>query len=165
MKILISILVLCISYNSTFAHSCRSFKNLSDAEYYKQLEKLKFIFYGEVISTINNDTRTEFIEFKVLRAWKGIKTNKVTIKLFNPCGIKLTMAGGKMMVYGYALTDENLIEVDCCSFESYDDERTKRKYGEGKVFEEAASQITSEQNQSTESFWSSLWQKIVSFFS
>ena len=98
------------------------------------------------------------IKFTVLHAWKGIETNEITVKSSNPCGVKL-FVGESKIVYGYASENKNIIDADCCNFGSFDDERMKREYGEGKIIEEPSPVETSE------GFWSELWQKIVSFFS
>jgi hypothetical protein len=50
-KILALIFVLIFSYKSVFPHSCATFKNLSDKEYFQKLDAVNSIFLGKVISS------------------------------------------------------------------------------------------------------------------
>lgn len=158
MKIFALILILFFCYSLTFAHSCATYSRLNDKEHNEKLQKVDKIFYGKIISMTEDEHQNYLIKFKVMRTWKGVESSEITAKFSNPCGIPL-LIGERKMVYGYSLNDENVIDVNCCNFGMFDDERMKREYGEGKVIEEP------QQLETTESFWSWLWKKITSIFS
>jgi len=158
MKILASVLILFFGYSLAFAHSCITYSRLNYKEHSEKLQKVDKFFFGEIISITEVENQTYLIKFKVIRAWKGIESNEITAKFGNPCGIVL-FVGEKRMVYGYNLQNKNIIDVNCCNFDLFDGERMKCEYGEGKSIEEP------QPIETTESFWSVIWKKIVSFFS
>lgn len=163
-KILVSILILIFSYDSVFPHSCATFKNLSDKEHAQKLDQVSAIFLGEVTSSKDENEYVQIVEMRVLRVWKGVEKDKITIKHSNPCSMdskSVFLSGSKIMVYGYTIQDSEMISVDCCNFSLFDDEKMKKIYGEGKVIE----QFQPSPTKSTEGFCSSLWKKITSFFS
>lgn len=165
-KILTSFFILIISYNSVFPHSCATFKYLSDKEHAEKLDSYSAIFLGEVISTQRVDMYVQIIEMKVLKSWKGIEKAKVSVKFTNSGCYEndFSFSNGKqLMIYGGLINNGELIDVNCCNFSLFDDERMKKFYGEGKVIEQP--QPSPSPTETTEGFWSSLWKKIKSFFS
>ena len=166
MKIIASILILLFYYNLAFSHSCISYKNANDTIHTNQLNQVKAIFSGEVISAKEISKSVYLVELKVLRVWKGIEKDKVTIKYNDPCSYSnefIFPIGSKMMIYGYSIENSELIDVNCCNLSLFDDERMKKVYGEGKVIEELQTSPTP--TKSAESFWTIIWKKITSFFS
>lgn len=162
MKILFCILVLLFSCSFVYAHSCVTFSRLPDKEHSAKLKEVNNIFYGEVVSVTDLGSQSYLIKFKVLIVWKGNKTNEITAKYGNPCSSSVFPIGTKLMVYGYTLKNEPFIDVNCCNFGLFDDNRMKLELGEGIDIE----QPTPEAKQtSEEGFLSALWKKIVSFFS
>lgn len=171
--ILASIFVLLFSFNSVFPHSCATFKNLTDKEHLQKLSETKIFFQGEIISISNDEIFDDnrfykkyyTINFKVIKSWKGIET-ATTTALFavdNPCGLKLEV-GRKYMVYSF--DSNNPFEIDCCNFGLFDEKRIQNQLGGGIIIEETqTSQLSPTPNESTEGFWSNLWNKITSFFS
>lgn len=158
MKVFAAILILTFCFGSAFAHSCATFYNLDDKAHSEKLQKVAKIFYGEIISiTETADFGNYSVKFKVIRAWKGIESNEITVKFSNPCGTILAV-GEKKMIYGYISDSENLINVNCCNLGLFDDEKMKREYGEGKIIEQP------QPIETNEDFWSRLWRKIVSVF-
>lgn len=163
-KILVSIFILIFSYKSVFPHSCATFKNLSDKEHAQKLDQVSAIFLGEVISSKDENEYVQIVEMRVLKIWKGVEKDKITIRHSNPCSIdskSFFLTGSKLMVYGYTIQNSEMIGVDCCNFSLFDDERMKKTYGEGKFIEQPQPTPT----EPTEGFWSNLWKKITSFFS
>ena len=162
MKILFCILVLLSSYSFAYALSCTTFSRLPDKEHGEKLKEVDIIFYGEVVSVADLGFQSYLIKFTVLKVWKGDKTNEITVKYANPCSSSVFPVGTKLMVYGYALKNEPFIDVNCCNFGLFDDDRMKLELGEGIDVE----QPTPEAKQtSEEGFWSVLWKTIISFFS
>ncbi len=158
MKIFALILLLIFSCNQIFAHTCATFSRLNDKDYNEKLNEVDKIFYGEVISVSETENKIYLVKFKVIRAWKGSESKEISAKFSNPCGISLFI-GEKRMIYGYDLKNENIIDVNCCNFGLFDDERMKREYGEGKIVEVA------EPKPETEGFFVWFWRKITSIFS
>lgn len=167
-KIITSIFILIFSFNSVFPHSCITFKNLDDKEHAQKLDQVSAIFLGEVISSQEVEMYVYIIELQVLRSWKGVKTTRVKIKYTDPCSYAIHgtfQKGARWMIYGYSIKDSELIDINCCNFGLFDDERMKKIYGEGKVIEQPQPSISPTPIEQTESFWSNLWKKIISFFS
>lgn len=158
MKIFALIMFLIFGCNQIFAHTCATFSRLNDKDYNEKLNEVDKIFYGEVISVSETENKIYLVKFKIIRSWKGIESKEISAKLSNPCGISL-FVGEKRMIYGYDLKNENIIDVNCCNFSLFDDERMKREYGEGKIVEVA------ETKSKTEGFFVWFWRKITSVFS
>jgi hypothetical protein len=170
MKVFVAFSILVFGFNLAYAHSCVTFSRLSDEEHLKELSKTDIIFQGEILS-ISDDIITDTNRFyrnfrkvnlKVIKAWKGIETTQTTA-LFaenNPCGVKLEV-GKKYMIYSGGSSD--LFEIDCCSFGRFDEKRIPKQLGEGKIIEEP--EPTPIPTETSESFWSTIWSKITSFFS
>lgn len=163
MKIFASFLLIIFSYNFVFSHTCSTYKNFDDSIHTKQLNQTDTIFSGEVISAKEISFSVYLVELKVLQIWKGVEKNKVTIKYSNPCTSDRQFpfaTGSKMMIYGYSIKDSEWIDVNCCNLSLFDDERMKKIYGERKIVEA----LESQQSQTVESFWDTIWHKIISFF-
>ncbi len=163
MKIIASFLIIIFSYNFVFSHTCSTYRKSDDSIHTKQLNQTDTIFSGEVISAKEISYSVYSVELKVLRIWKGVEKNKVTIKYSNPCTSDRQFPfapGSKIMIYGYTIKDSELIDVNCCNIGLFDDERMKQIYGDGKILEE----LNSSQTESIESFWDGVWGKIKSFF-
>ena len=175
MKILASILFVIFSFNSAFAHTCVTYSRLSDKEHTEKLQEIDAIFYGEVISIGEpNYNQNEFkygthiLRIKVLRVWKGIDTDEVSVaylRAYQPFDKEIGGIGTKKLFYAQKSKDDSNFHVRYCSFTLFDDERMKRELGEEKVIEEPAPLLLPEQSDTTESFWSGIWQRINSFFS
>ncbi len=171
MKILASTLVLLFICNLAFAHSCLTWTSLNDEEHKNKLQEQYAIFYGEVISTeepMKNQDEFKFgsqvVKVKVLRIWKGIETNEISLlytRAYTNFSEEIGGIGTKKIFYAWKRNDDSNLHIDFCSFTLFDNERMKREFGEGKIIEES----TIEQSQVTESLWSMLWRKIVSVFS
>lgn len=168
MKILASILVLLLNYNLVLACSCA---NANEAEQIKTLKKTSAVFQGKVVSV--TPTKEENfagepyldVEFQVLRAWKGIASNEIIIRVepkISSCSLYFEI--GQTV---YIVADGKPLKTDMCIRGVVSHEKFSEIFGNAKVFEN--SQLTPEQkpetNKTTESFWSSIWQKIVSLFS
>jgi hypothetical protein len=179
MKILLSILFSLFSASAILGCTCANTKNITDEEHSKRLKQVKAIFYGEVIShgerrfvgnkypsTPNTISTHLPIKFRVLRAWKGIDSEEVIVEteVSSSCGY-VAEVGSKIMVYAYEDKKLNTpFEISQCSIEHFDDEKMKREYGEGKVFDNPkVSPIQLSEN--NESFWSNIWKTFTSLFS
>lgn len=172
-KILFSILILCFTFNVAFAHSCASYSRSDDKEHSQRLKKIDAIFYGEVVSigeTRKNEDEFRYgsqeLKIKVLRVWKGIETNETQLlytRAYTTFEEEIGGIGTKKIFYAYKRADEASLHIDSCSFNAFDDERTKREFGEGKVFEEIQSQKI--QQEVSQNVWSSIWKAITGFFS
>jgi hypothetical protein len=182
MKILVSSLILFFSYNLASACVCIN-TNSSDVQARNYLKSVKAIFYGEVVSiseksTIDNNSNKNIdfwdgyhtVKFKVFRAWKGIDNSEVNVEadLESSCNCHLEV-GSKVTVYAFENKELNIpFMMNYCSINHFDDEKMKREYGEGKVFEQftqLTSQLSAAPNENSQGFWSSIWKKITSFFS
>lgn len=177
MKILISIFILIFSYNLIFACMCVNKDFLSDKEYSELLQTKAAIFYGEVIDV--GEKRTMYgktlggrsypfivqkVKFKVLRVWKGVEELEISVETnaSDSCQF-IPVIGERYKVYADKNKEFNIpIFTDYCSVSSFDEERMKLEYGEGRVFEEPEQE--SRQNKPAESFLAMIWQKIISFF-
>jgi hypothetical protein len=176
-KILALISVLFFSCNSAFAHSCVTYSRSSDKEHNRELQKIDAIFCGEVISIgepLKNKDESKYgsqiLKIKVLRVWKGIETNEVSIaytRAYTTFEKEIGDIGTTKLFYAYRLEDDSKLHIDSCSFTLFDDEKMKREYGDGKVFEQSQIEqnIREEQTENAESFWNELWKSITSFFS
>lgn len=179
MKIFAAILFLFSGISTTFCCSCYNFTNISEAQHSKYLRNVKAIFYGEVISLgekrvieqypgkISSYSQTyQPVKFKVLRAWKGVESEEITVEADVDSSCQYIGAiDSKITVYAYE--DANLkvpLYINYCSIGHFDDDKMKREYGEGKSFEESP-RLTPETTQTSKGFWSNVWSKIVSFFS
>lgn len=164
MKTLLCIAILFLNYSLSLAHSCITYKNLSDKEYNKKLGEVNEIFEGEIVSVIDLDYQVYLIKLKVFTVWKGNKASEITVKYVNPCSSQTPSIGEKLMVYGYKQENETYLSVNCC--QPFDNARMKIIYGDGEMIEhsEDISQL-SKQDAPSEGFWLWLWIKISSFFS
>jgi hypothetical protein len=177
MKIFTSILVLLFSCNLVFAGDCRatsctSFRYLTSKEYREKLDKVNSIFYGEVISASDviqpiGKLPHQNLKIKVSRIWKGIETNEIDVEygLYDSdCSIK---QGDKRIFYAFYSQDEQKFQTGQCANDNYFDERMKHELGEGKDLEKTTRQVDqlAQSNTVQESFWFSIWKKIVSLFS
>ena len=171
MKIIISILILLFSWSSYFAHNCSSYSQKSDEEYSKEMQKFDAIFYGEVVAISEViDERDAFnarrLEIRVLRSWKGVESERISLlynRAYTTFEREIGSIGTKKIFYAYKRDNDSNLYVDFCSFSSFDDERIKREYGEGKVLEQPKTEVQT--NRESESFLTIIWQKIISFFS
>lgn len=187
MKILVSILILLFSVSASLACMCINADGLSDAEHSKYLKKVKTIFYGEIVSLgekhiverkyrggVTFEDTFQPVKFKVLRAWKGVEDAEVFLEADteSSCGFSPQL-GSKIMVYAYESRDLQIpLYINQCSINEnqFDEERMKREYGAGKVFEQTQIEQTQikqplPQTENVESFWSGIWRKITSLFS
>lgn len=174
MKILASILVLFFCCNLVLAHSCATYSRTSDEKHSQRLQKIDAIFFGEVIfvsEPMNNQDEfkhgTQKLRIKVLQAWKGVETNDISdlyTRAYTSFEKEIGGIGTKKVFYAYSRNDDPNLHIDFCSFSAFDDERMKREYGEGKVFENPQIQQI-QQIENNESFWSRVWESIISFFS
>lgn len=158
MKILLLSLVIFGSFGFVFAHSCANVKPLDDKDFRNFLQSVDAIFYGQISEIKDAGNQSYEIKFKIIRVWKGIEQNEISILYTNPCSEKPSFnLENKLFIYAYKSAESGLLTVDCCDLNSFDNERMKREYGEGKLFEEPQIIETG--------FWSNLWNKIVSLFS
>ncbi|HEX8286632.1 MAG TPA: hypothetical protein VF556_01475 [Pyrinomonadaceae bacterium] len=175
MKILASIVILLFGISDGFACTCANMENISEADHSKYLKEVKAIFYGEVIEKGEKREITwskaritdgfQAIKFKVLRAWKGIENSEIIVEtnISSSCQYNPEI-GSKVMVYAYENKEAKIpLYINYCSIGKFNQQKMKREYGEGKVFEEPERQIP--KNNSSENFVSMIWQKIISFFS
>ncbi len=171
MKILFCIIIVFFLFSTSFACSC--VVNLPDEEQLKYLKKLDTIFYGEVISirekriVVRRD-RTEKVKpivFKVLRIWKGIKTQEITVEAnaHDSCQVNIKV-GQKHLIYAGKWQESDVLNyIDYCSFERFDKKALEKFYGAGEVIE--GKNQSSKQSEDSKSFLSIIWTKILSFFS
>ena len=106
-----------------------NYNHSNDSIHTEQLNKTDTIFSGEVISAKEISSSVYLVEFKVLRTWKGIEKNKVTIKYDNPCSNSSQFPfeiGSKMMIYGYTINDREWIDVNCCNLDLFDKEKLSK---------------------------------------
>ena len=174
MKILAVISIIFFSFSSILACTCVNTSNISDAQHSKYLKEVKAIFYGEVISlgekrdveyTAAYQNTYQAVKFKVLRSWKGVDSPKVTVEteIKSNC-MYIPDVGNRIMVYAYESKELKIpLLINYCSIGKFNDERMKREYGEGKVFEEPTPQQSNQQPEPQEGFWSWIWQKIVPY--
>ena len=169
MKVFFSIIFIFFLFSVSLACSC--VVNLSDEKQFEYMEKLNAIFYGEVTSIGEKSTNvrgTETVKpivFKVLRIWKGIKKQEITIEAnaHDSCRVNLEV-GQKHLIYAHKLQEtDNLNYIDYCSFERFDKEVLEKFYGTGEVVESKDQGL--KQSEDSKSFLSIIWSKILSFFS
>lgn len=179
MRILTSILFLLFGVTTAFACTCINTENLTNKEHSKYLKEVKAIFHGEVISLgEKRSIKKNFgngiiipityqpVKFKVLRAWKGIETPEVFVEadVESSCSY-IASVGSKVTVYAYENEDTKIsLHINYCSVGHFDDEKMKREYGAGKVFEHPEVEQTP-QVENTKGFWAKLWKTVTSFFS
>jgi hypothetical protein len=152
MKILASIFILFFSYGAAFGCTCA---NVSESQRIETVKNAKIVFLGEVVS-ISQPSRLNFVdvEFKVIRAWKGVDSARVVFKTYDKsssCSVNYQVGQT-----AYVLADGNPPQTNYCSSTLIDFNRISEALGEGKTFEDF---------ETTESFWSGIWRNIVSFFS
>lgn len=178
MKFLNLVLILLTISPAAFACTCVNTKNYSDAEYSKMLKQVKAIFYGEVISLggqrfveenygDNKTLKRSFqpVNFKVLRAWKGVDSNEITVETEASSSCKyLPAVGSRVIIYAYQNKNaRKTLFINQCSA-NFDNDRMKRQLGEGKDFEQFQIQQT-QQTENNESVLARFWKSIAAFFS
>jgi hypothetical protein len=150
MKVFALILILFCSYQ--FAYTC-SCSNSSEKEQLEWLKKSDAVFQGEVISVSE-----PYYYFKVTKSWKGIETKTVRIEMEDSsCSLEFKL-GDKPIVVAYGLP----LATDMCNRGRIDSEKFDEIFGNPKIIEQPNETSS---NESTESFWSTIWNKITSFFS
>ena len=164
------------SCNSAIA-SCITYARDNDIKHSQELQKIDAIFYGEVISIgerINSKDEfrygSQILKVKVLRAWKGVETNEVSVaytRAYTTFEKEIGDIGTRKLFYAYRLEDDFNLHISSCSFTLFDDEKMEREYGAGKVFEQSRIEQNTppEQAEKIENFWAKLWKTITSFFS
>ncbi|MCA1625712.1 MAG: hypothetical protein LC768_15350 [Acidobacteria bacterium] len=167
MKILASILVLLLNYNLVLACVCA---NTNEAEQIKTLKRNDAVFQGKVIS-ITAAKEELFsgepyldVDIQVLKAWKGVDSSKIIVRAepkISSCSLDYEI--GQTV---YIVADGEPLKTDMCNRGIVSHEKFSEIFGTPKIFEDQ--QLTPEQkpetNEKIESFWSSIWQKIVSLF-
>ena len=155
MKILASILIVLFGYSLVLACSC-SKPTETDKE--EILEETLVVFSGKVISTnLTSDKQGAEVKFQILRGWKGIETNEIVIRTASEsaaCGYTFR-TNETYLVYGFG----NPHFTTTCYMMLVDETKVRKKFGEGKNFQELPTFKVEE------GFFSSIWRKIVSFFS
>lgn len=160
-----------MSVSTGLACSCVSWEGMGTEKAYKYLEELAAIFDGEVISLGEEKTLTEEltdgqkserivrpVRFKVLRTWKALDGNEITLNTQaggSSCSFIPTV-GAKYRIY----TRTGFIGY--CSVGQFPESTLRLKYGQGTVIEPPNPPPTTEGN---ESFLSSIWNRIASWFS
>lgn len=167
MKVLASILVLFLNYNFILACSCG---NANETEKIKTLKRSGAVFQGKVIS-ITPTTKEKFagepyldVEFKVLKAWKGVASNKIIVRVepkISSCSLDFEIGQTP-----YIVADRKPLKTDMCTRGTISHERFSEIFGNTKMYEESQSTLGQmlEISEKRESFCSSLWKKVVSFF-
>lgn len=150
MKSFASILLLFCSYQLAYSCNC---SNSSEKEQLDWLKKSDAVFQGEVINVSK-----PYYYFKVTKSWKGIETKTVRIEMEdNSCSLEFKL-GDKPTVVAYGLP----LATGMCSRGNIDSEKFDEIFGNPKIIEQP-NEIAS--NESKESFWSAIWNKITSIFS
>lgn len=178
MKILGSVFILLLKTSIVLACTCVNTANISDEQHSKYLKQFKAIFYGEVIEIgevrevvrkyKNGFSLTDTVQpikFKVLTAWKGVETAEITVETDALSSCKFVPnVGNEIMIYAYENKKSEIpFSVNYCSINKFDDEKMKREYGAGKTFEQEKKEIRTDAN--SENLLSTLWNKVISFFS
>lgn len=162
MKIFISILILLFSFSISFACTCRDDKSTKD-----YIRDSRAIFVGKIVSIKEqSESKDEFgknviprfsdAKVEVIKVWKGVEKSEITIEVDHSTCQEAIEEGKIVLIFAYG---NNLHEGGRCSRLYVTEEDLKNEFGEGKVVEKLT------QTENLESFWSSIWQKIVSFFS
>lgn len=157
MKIVASIFILFFSYSAAFGCTCA---NVSESQRSETVKNTEMVFLGEVVS-INQPSQLNFVdvEFKVIRAWKGVDSARVVFKTYDKsssCSVNY-----KVGQRAYVLATGNPPHPNYCASTLIDFNKISEVLGEGKTFEDAEAT----QSETTEGFWSGMWRNIVSFFS
>ena len=164
MKFVLSFLVLIFSYNLALGCTCA---NSSEEDKAKTLKLASAIFEGEVISVTPLQTEDlkdnegkkygerKFYnaEFKVIKSWKDYESKAVSIETsLDSCSPQYKVGDKAVVVaVGKPLT------TSFCVRGSIPVEKFSEILGESRILDEATL--------ANESFWSTLWRKITSFFS
>lgn len=148
----------------SISFACECVINVPESEQIKGIKEADAIFYGEVISVANDNQieTTKPITFKILRTWKGTAAENITIEANANSSCRLTTEiGEKLLIFtGSAETKNSDNYLNYCSPDQFDKKILEKVYGNGKIVE------TKEQMPETSvSFWSIVWQKIISIFS
>lgn len=178
-KLLIISIIVLVSISDSLACTCVNTSNISDEQHSKYLKKVKAIFYGEVISLgekrqvtykVKNRAGNSYdeitdvfqpITFRVLRAWKGVESPEITVEADagSSCAF-VPPIGSKLTIYAYENRAAKIeYSVNYCSVGVFDDKRMKGEYGEGRFLQ------PEETKEISISFWSRLWNHLVSYFS
>jgi hypothetical protein len=165
MKSLLSLIIIFIAYQISFACSCDiSFPQLPTSEI---LKDIGIIFQGKVISVgpslhsrLKNSKGKYYdaiptykTEFEVIRKWKGIKNERITIETETlSCGTQFQVNKEYLIL----ANSENQFETGFCQRKLISLNDVETEYGIGE---------TIKSNSTSESFWSTIWNKITSIFS
>lgn len=163
--IIFSFVLIFLGHSSILACSC---SNTNEAEKIKSLKKADLVFQGKVISitpakdqSFGNEPYLD-VEFQILKLWNNKSASENVVLRTDPnissCGLKFKNDG---TFYVVAETREKRLFTDYCVRGSIEGVRFTEVLGEPKVFEQPQPSPT----ETTEGFWSNLWNKITSFFS
>ena len=96
------------------------------------------------------------VEFEVLKKWKGVETDKILIETETlSCHTNFEMN----KEYFVLATGDKPFEVHYCTQKFISLQDVEKEYGNGEIVKQP------NPTESTEGFWSNLWNKITSFFS
>lgn len=162
MKILALIFILLFGFSISFACTCRLDTSTKD-----YIQDARAIFIGKVISMKeqleSKDASGQIVipsfsdaKVEVIKAWKGVENSEITIEVDHSTCNEAIEEGETVLIFAYG---NNLHEGGRCPRLHVTEDDIKKKFGEGKVFENL------KQTENSESFWTRLWNKIVSFFS
>ncbi len=177
MKPLLSILFLLFFISPAFACTCMNMRNLTVKEHNKYLKEVSSIFEGEVMSLGEKRTvlrkysekltlqeTVQSVTFRVYRLWKGQEQTEVTVETDAESSCRfLPPVGSRVTVYaGRARDKTGFLSINQCSVGSFDDQKMRVKYGEGKVIEQ---QPLPDKDREPESFLSMVWTRVDRFLS
>ena len=163
-----SFVLIFLSHNPILACSC---SNTNEEEKIKSLKKADLVFQGEVISVsepVTEELKNSkgikysnwqflYIDFKVIKSWKGADSETVRIKMgHDSCSLQY-----KVGQKSFVVASGKPLMTDMCTRGSIEPERFNEIFGEPKLIE----QPQTTPNESSEGIWSTLWNKITSFFS
>lgn len=174
MRIFGIILFLLFSHNVISACTCA---RLDEKQSIESLKKMDAVFQGKVVSISPPQTRKlknskgkiyyeeQYlnVEFKVLRAWKGVESETVIIESETDnwsCSLRY-----KVGQTDYVAANGKPLKTNICSRASIAPDRLSEIFGAEKVFEAPTPEQSTRQTETAQSFWSKTWNKIIYFFS
>jgi hypothetical protein len=174
MKVFGLILFLLFSHNLISACTCA---RLDEKQSIESLKKTDAVFQGEVISISPPQTRKlknskgkiyyeeQYlnVEFKVLRAWKGVESETVIVESETDnwsCSLRY-----KVGQTDYVAANGKPLKTNICGRAVIAPDRLAEIFGAEKVFESPTPEQSTRQTEPAQSFLSKIYNKIIYLFS
>lgn len=165
MKTILAALIFFLAPSIAFATTCT---NKANDKIYKELVRdSRVIFLGKAVSVGESDTNSTPVTFQVLRGWKGVDADKITVYFLHDGTVNnsvlLPAINSLEIVYAEQTVTGRIFSSYCRQVRD-SEERLKKELGDGKVFEPPPIE-SAQPAENSKGFWARLWETISAFFS